>query len=109
MLLSFITAIIFAFTTIITAIDALVCGGGCFENYNGHDYFYNGTNGFILSLTLLILSIIVFVIAWKASPNPKVENTHVMGSKDKVEDRFQNRYRSGLRGKDLTEGLYDNL
>lgn len=60
---------IFVFTTIFAGIDALACGGDCFENYNGRDYFYSGTNSFTTSLTLLIISLLVFITTFKLSPD----------------------------------------
>jgi hypothetical protein len=59
----------------------------------------------MISITSFILGFILRGITLKKSKKVMQPKS----SKDKVDKRFQNRYASGLRGKDLTEGLYDNL
>lgn len=57
-------------------------------------------------ILLGVSGIVIIVTMFKTSSESE---SKVKSYKDKVEDRFQHRYASGLRGKDLTEGLYDNL
>ena len=70
---SFVSSIMFAITTVFAGIDALICGGDCFENYKGKDYFYSGTEGFVASLALLAVSVIIFIICWKLTPSSKLK------------------------------------
>jgi hypothetical protein len=62
-------------------------------------------NDYLIAILFFVLGFILRGITSKKSK----KETGPKSSKDKADERFWNRYNSGLRGKDLTDGLYTNL
>lgn len=105
LVLSFIATVFLASMVVITGIDTFICGSDCLVHVNELKYIYSGLGGLFVSAVLLVFSVVVFRVYWKRLNKPKIEDFYE--EKDMAQKRFEHRYKSGLRGTDLTEGLYD--
>lgn len=64
-------AAIFGFLSAFSFFEMISCGGDCTDTYNGQDLVYSGTNGFLISITGFLISVLVL---WGLSKLQKLLN-----------------------------------